>query len=295
MNLSLKGERFKVGFRGGPIGYLIIHFILLAAIIVTAYPLFYILFTSVMPFENFIKSNIHLLPSGFTLVYFQNIFSNMNLVHGFLNSIYRTVTGTALTVTCTMMAAYALSIYKLRFGRFLSGFFLIPMFFNAGLIPFYLTMNAYGITNTFWVLILPGVCSPMWFFIAKANLATYSREILEAAKIDGAGQVRIFWRIVWPTNTPIIAIVGLMTGLGHWNEYFTTRILVKKDLWTAPVYLYSILQEQKLFAELGRGNILNPLSYQAAVAACLIVPIIFIYPFLQRYVVSGLTEGSVKG
>ena len=291
----MKDERFKLGCRGGPIGFLFIHLILLIAVIVTAYPLFYILFMSVMPYENFIKSSIHLLPNGFTFVYFQNIFSSMNLVQGFLNSIYRTTAGTVLTVTCTMMAAYALAIYKLKLGRFLSAFFLLPMFFNAGLIPFYLTMNAYGLTNTFWVLILPGMCSPMWFFVAKANLASYSKEILEAAKIDGAGQVRIFWQIVWPTNTPIIAIVGLMTGLGHWNEYFTTRILVKKNLWTAPVHLYSILQEQQLFAELGRGNVLNPLSYQAAVAACLIIPIIFLYPFLQRYVVSGLTSGSVKG
>jgi putative aldouronate transport system permease protein len=248
-----------------------------------------------MPYKIFISSPIHLLPNGFTLVYFQQIFSDMNLARGFLNSVLRTIAGTGLTVTCTMMAAYALSIYKLKLSRFLSAFFLIPMFFGAGLVPFYLTMNAYHLTNTFWVLVLPGLCSPMWLFVAKANMASYSREILEAARIDGAGQFRIFWQIVWPTNTPIIAIVGLMTGLGHWNEYFTTRILVRKNLWTAPVHLFSILQEQTLYAALGKGTVLNPLCFQAAVAACLILPIIVVYPFLQRFVVSGLTAGSVKG
>ncbi|AEF82912.1 carbohydrate ABC transporter permease [Leadbettera azotonutricia] len=289
-------ERLRIGIKSDPIGFLFIHGTLLIAIILTAYPLFYVLLLAVMPYKNFVQTTIHFLPNGFTTIYFKQIFSDANLPSGFIVSIFRTAVGTILSVVFTMMAAYALSSKRLRLSRALSIFFLIPMFFSAGIIPFYLTVNAFKLTNTFWSMIFPNICMPMWFFVARANLSSYPQEILEAAHIDGAGQLRIFWRIVWPTNTPIIATIAMMYGVFHWNEYFYTRILVHKNLWTAPVHLYNLIQQQRLLSSLGIGAVMTePLCYQAAVSACLILPILIVYPFLQRFIVSGLTAGSVKG
>lgn len=288
-------ERLRVRFRDAPLGFIFIVSVLFIAFILTAYPLFYVISLGVMPYENYVSAAVHFYPNGFTLTYFQQIFTDASLPHGFLMSFLRVVVGTALSVVCTMLAAYALAVCNLKLKHFFSVFFIIPMFFSPGVIPFYLTIHAYGLSNSFWALILPYLCTPMWFFVAKANLSSYPQEILEAAKIDGAGQFRIFWKIVWPTNIPLVATIGMMYGVFHWNEYFYTRLLVGKEFWTAPVHLYALINEQKLLISLGAGLKTQPMCYQAAVAACLIIPVLIIYPFLQRFIIAGLTAGSVKG
>jgi putative aldouronate transport system permease protein len=285
----------RVKFSDAPVGTIVITAYLCAGLILTAYPLFYIISLGVMPYDQYMSAAIHFIPNGFTLIYFKQILADASLPHGFTMSMYRVLLGTVLSVTCTTLAAYALSLHRLKAKRFLSVFFMIPMFFSPGVIPFYLTINAYGITNTVWALVLPYLCIPMWFFVAKANFSGYPPEILEAADIDGAGQFRIFWQIVWPTNVPLIATLGMMYGVYHWNEYFYTRLLVGKNLWTAPVHLYALINEQRLLMSLGVGVKTQPLCYQAAVAACLIIPVLVVYPLLQRFIVSGLTAGAVKG
>jgi len=193
------------------------------------------------------------------------------------------------------MAAYAVSDNGLRHQRFLAYFFLIPMFFSPGIIPYYLTIFKVGIMNTFWALVLPGMVLPMWFFVARACFKSFPMEILEAARIDGAGHFQTFWRVVVPCNKPIISTLFMMYGVSHWNEYFMTRLVVQRNLWTAPVQLYNMMAEQQLMLGLGLGVRINLQSYLSAVTACLIIPVFVIYPFLQRFIISGLTSGSVKG
>lgn len=280
---------------GTVFGDILIHVFLGLLAIVSLYPFFYVLFMSVMPYERFITNPVHLLPDGFTLQYYNQVLADPNIPRAYMMSILRTAVGTTLATVTTMLAGYALSRKNLKLGSMLSVLFLIPMYFGVGIIPYYLTLNAYKIVNTFWVLVIPGMVSAMWFFVTKATMSNYPQEIIEACVIDGAGQWRLFWRIIWPTNLPTVATLALMYGMGHWNEYFMTRIVVKSDMWTAPVYLYGMINSKITLQGLGLGVRLEPQSYISAVAALLIIPILLVYPLMQRYVISGLTAGAVKG
>jgi len=275
-------------------GKVIIYLVLLVVFFITVYPFFYVLFLSVMPYDRFLSQPIHWIPNGFTLFYFKTILTDPQLPRAYGISVLRTVIGTTLNVVCTMMAGYALSRRKLKYGRILTFFFLVPMYFSAGLIPYYLTIRATHLTNTFFVLILPGLVSSWWFYITRASLLNYPEEIIEAASIDGAGQFYIFWRIVWPTSMPLIATLAVMYGTGHWNEYFFSRFLVEKTLWPATAQLYNLMQTRQVLQNLGAALHIDPQSYLAALAAMLIIPVLVVYPLLQRYVVAGIMVGGLK-
>lgn len=193
------------------------------------------------------------------------------------------------------MAAYALSRRQLKYGRALTFLFLIPMFFGGGLIPYYLLIRATGMLNTFWVLVLPWLVAPFYLFIVRAYFLNYPSEVIEAAIVDGASQFGIFWRIVWPTSTPIIATIALLYGTGHWNDFFWPSILVQQHLHPAIVVLQQITSNRSMLQGLGLGQQMAAPSFIAAMAAVVIIPILIVYPFLQRYVVSGIMIGSIKG
>ena len=275
-------------------GRVFIYLALFVIFFVTFYPFFYVLSLAVMPYDKFVSTAVHAWPNGFTLLYFQQILKDPKLPHGFMISIVRTLIGTLLNVVATCMAGYALSRKSLKYRNILTFLFLIPMYFSAGIIPYYLAIRATGLTNTFWVLILPGLVAPLWLFICRASFSQYPEEILEAATIDGAGQFRIFWNIVWPTSYPLIATLAVMYGTGHWNEYFFSRILVGENLYPATVQLYNLINTRTVLQGLGIGIRLEPQSYLAAMASMLILPILIIYPLLQRYVVVGMTTGALK-
>lgn len=277
------------------LGLFLIYGVLLIVFVLTFYPFFYELFLSIMPYESYISTPVHILPRGFTFLNYRRILEHPDLLRAFSISILRVLIGTPLNVIFTMMCAYGLSRPELKYRNFLSILFLIPLYFNAGMIPYYLTIRSYKLMNTFWVLILPGLVTPMWFFVAKAGLTKYPKEIIEAALVDGAGHWRIFWSIVMPNNIPIVSTLAMMYGIGHWNEYFWTRILVNRDLWTAPVYLYSLLNAHSVIQGLGLGVRIEPQTFLATIASLLIIPVLIVYPLLQRYIISGLTVGAIKG
>jgi putative aldouronate transport system permease protein len=270
--------------------------VVLAALIcfAAAYPFFFVLSLSVMPYEEYIKRAVHLWPAGFTTSYYEAVLGDPRLVRAFGISIAKTLVGTALNVVVTTMAAYALS-RQLRLRRFLVVLFLIPMFIGGGLIPYYLVIRALGLLNTFWALVLPGLVAPYLMFVVRTYFQGYPNEIVESALIDGAGHWTIFWRIVWPTSTPIIATIALLYGTGHWNDFFWPNFLVQSDLHPASVVLQNVTANRIQLARLGLVTDLTPQSLVAAVASVLIIPVLVIYPLLQRYVVQGILIGSLKG
>ena len=207
-------------------GQLLIWLVLGLVFLVTAYPFFYVLSLSVMPYEEYVRRAVHAWPAGFTVTYYREILSDARLVRAFEISILKTVVGTALNVVATAMCAYALSRRELRFGRFLSLLFLIPLFVSGGLIPYYLTIRATGPLNSFWALVLPGLVVSFYLFVVRTHFQNYPQEVIEAAILDGAGHFRVFWQIVWPTSKPIIATIALLYGTGHWNDYYWPSILV---------------------------------------------------------------------
>ncbi len=274
---------------------ILIFLMLLLIFLMAAYPFFYVLSLSVMPYEEYVRRPIHIGPSGFTLVYFQEIFRDPRLINAFQISILRTISGTALNVVATIMAGYALSRPGLKFSRALTFLFIVPLFFSGGIIPYFLTIRTLGLLNTFWALIIPGLVSPFYLFVVRAYYRNYPQEIIEAATMDGASQFGIFWRVIWPTSIPMIATIALLYGTGHWNEYFWSSILVQQNLHPVPVVLNSIMNNRSMLQGLGLGTQLTPQSFIAAVSATLIIPVLIVYPFLQRYVVTGILVGSVKG
>jgi putative aldouronate transport system permease protein len=183
----------------------------------------------------------------------------------------------------------------LKFGRLLTFLFIAPVFLQSGLIPAYLNIRSLGLLNSFWALILPGVISPFYILITRTFFVDYPQELIEAATIDGATEFGIFWRVVWPTSIPIIATLAMLYGVGHWNEYFWSSILVQADLHPASVLLQDMVSNRSVLQGLGLGVQMAPQSFVAAVAALLIIPMLIVYPFLQRYVVQGILVGSVKG
>jgi putative aldouronate transport system permease protein len=273
----------------------VIWALLLLVFFVTAYPFFYVLSLSVMPYEEYVKRAIHALPAGFTLLYFQQILDNTSLVRAFGVSIAKTVVGTTLSVVVTVMAGYALSRPQLRYGKLLTALFVIPIFVGGGLIPTYLNIRNLGLLNTFWALILPTLVSSFYLLIVRSHFVEYPQELIEAATIDGAQPFGIFRRVIWPTSTPIIATMAMLYGVAQWNEYFWPSILVQQNLQPASVLLQNMVANRSTLQGLGIGIQMAPQSFIAAVAAVLIIPVLIVYPFLQRYVVTGILVGSVKG
>ncbi len=276
-------------------GQVLIHLVLLIVFLLVAYPFFYIVSLAVMPYDEYVSRSVHAFPAGFTLTYFREVLSDSRLVHAFQISTLKTVVGTVLNVIATTMCAYALSRRELRLGRFLGFLFVIPLFVSGGLIPYYLVIRATGMLNTFWALVIPGLVASFYFFVVRAHFINYPQEVIEAATLDGASHFRIFWQIVWPTSTPIIATIALLYATGHWNDYYWPSILVQAELHPATVILQNITTSRSVLQGLGIGTQMTPQSFIAAVASVLIIPVLIFYPFVQRYLVRGILLGSVKG
>lgn len=276
-------------------GQVVIYVTLFLIFIIMAYPFFYTVFLALMPYEEYVQRSVHIWPSGFTLFYFEDVLGNPKLARGFLNSVLRTVLGTALSVVATTMAAYAMSRRGPRLNRLLVLLFIVPMWISGGMIPYFLTIRAVGLLNTFWAMVIPGMVASFNLFMARAYYREYPEEVIEAAIVDGASQFGVFRRIIWPTSTPIIATLALLIGTGHWNDFFWPGILVPPLWQPATVLLNAMMTSRTVLSGLGLGIRIVPQSYIAAVAAILIIPVLLVYPFLQKYVIKGIMVGSLKG
>jgi putative aldouronate transport system permease protein len=274
---------------------ILIVVILCLVFFVSFYPFFYTLSLSVMPYENYIRQKVHVLPSGFTLVAYQEIIETPNLARAFANSILKTSLASTLSVILTIMAGYAMSRRGMRLGRIMMVIFIVPMWFGGGIVAYYLVLRAVGLLNSFWAMVIPGLVGPFTMLLVRAYYREYPEEVIEAAIVDGAGQFRIFWGIIWPTSKPIIATIALLIGTGHWNDFFWPSLVVPPEWQPATVILHRLTLNRSLFQSLGLGVQTVHQSFLAAVAACLILPVLFVYPFLQRYIVEGIMIGSIKG
>ena len=224
-------------------------------------------------------------------------------------SLIRTVVGTSLGVFCTIMLAYAISRKYFRLSKPILLVFLATMYFSGGLIPSYMLTRSLGLINTFWVYIIPGLISAWNLLIAKAFVEELPDSLLESAKIDGAGDYRVFLQIVLPLSAPIVATLALFIAVGHWNDWFTTMLYASDNasLSTLQYELMKVLNtanqsagapgagDYKLqMAKMGVIQQVSPAAIQSAMAIFATVPILVVYPFLQRYFVQGMNIGAVK-
>jgi putative aldouronate transport system permease protein len=266
--------------------------------LMTLYPLIYVVVTSLnaayVPNRTF-----YLWPAQPHLGAYQVVLRNSLFLRAFMNSVFYTTSSALLSVVLTMMTAYPLSIRTFPFRNFFMFMITFTLLFNGGLIPLYLLVKALGMVNTPWAIIVPGALTAFNVILARTYLQeNIPHELREAAKVDGAGDWIIFLRIVLPLSAPIIAVIGLFTAVANWNSYFYA-LLFLNDLKLFPVAM--ILRDivvgasQRGMVPVELATSTSGTAVQAATLVVAILPILCVYPFLQRYFVKGIMIGAIKG
>ncbi|GLX67504.1 carbohydrate ABC transporter permease [Paenibacillus glycanilyticus] len=280
-------------------GFIYLFLILLC--VVTVYPFLYVLLYSFSDATAASATQITLYPVKATLENYTAVFANKNIFHSFFVSASRTVIGAISHVLVTSLAAYSLSKAHLIARKKLLVYFLIPMYFSGGLLPFYVLIINLHLNNNFLVYILPALFGTYNMLLFKTYFEHLPQTIEEAAKIDGAGDFTIFTRIVIPSSMPIIATVLLFSGVGQWNAYFDAILFVtKENLMPLQTLLYRIVVEQqadtmeKIMKLANKKSNVTPESIKMATIVVSIVPILIVYPFLQRFYIKGAMLGAVK-
>lgn len=279
------------------------------ALVIVLYPLIYILSASISSPQAVNSGEMWLFPKDITWAGYELVFNNPKIWNGYLNTIIYTVVGTLLNLAVTLPAAYALSRSDFIGRNWFMGFILLTMFFSGGLVPTYLVVKNLGLIDTMGALILP-VAASVWNIVVARTFfqSTIPKELQEAAHIDGCTNIKLFWKIVLPLSAPIVAVMALFYGVGHWNSYFSSLIYLNSESkYPLQMVLRQILVLQEMSAEMNgagvSGEIAQAMNSKAETASLIkygvivvsTLPIIAVYPFLQRYFVQGVMIGSVKG
>ena len=276
---------------------------LVLALLAILYPLLYVVSASFSDPNAVASGKVWLYPIGFTTKAYARIFEYSRIWSGYANSLFYATVGTFVNVTMTILAAYPLSRNDLYGKNPLLFLFIFSMMFSGGLIPLYITVNQLGLYNTRWALIIPQALSVWNMIIAITYFRTsLPPELLEAAQLDGCSDIQYLIQIVLPLSKPIIAVLCLFYAVGHWNQFFTALIfLANKDLFPLQLILRdilvnstidpSLLEDAKTMA--AKAGLRDLLKFALIVVAS--VPVLSIYPFVQKYFVKGLMIGAVKG
>ena len=288
---------------GDRIFYTVILVILTLFFVVVLYPCVFVLSASISSSSAVQAGKVVLWPVGFNMEGYRTVFNTSIVWTGFRNSIFYTVASTCLSVVMTLTTAYCLSRNDLPGRNFIMLMFTFTMFFGGGLIPFYMLIRSLGLLNTPWVLIVIGALWVYNMIIAKTFIQhNIPQELLDAAKIDGCSDIYYFVRIVIPLSTAIIAVLVLFYAVGNWNSFFPAMIyLHNRNLYPLTVFLREIL----MASQIDPSTVSDPeLQMRVAEAAAVIkyalivvtvVPVLVIYPFVQKYFVKGIMIGSIKG
>ncbi|SDE68480.1 putative aldouronate transport system permease protein [Paenibacillus sp. UNCCL117] len=281
----------------------IIHIVLGMILIVVLFPLIYVISASLSEPSAILLGEIRLLPKGFNVQAYKRVFDNADIMSGYLNTIFYTVVGTAINLVMTTLAAYPLSRKDFYGRQFVTGLVVFTMFFSGGMIPMYLLIRDLGMLNTIWALVLPGAIS-VWNLIIMRTFFQVSipLEIQEAASIDGCSNSRILWRIVLPLSLPILAVMTLFYAVGHWNAFFSALIyLTDRGKYPLQLVLREILIQNQMneMASIADDTLMNYMMQIEAIKYAVVVvanlPMLLLYPFLQKYFVKGVMIGALKG
>ena len=275
-----------------------IFFVILTLICV--YPFYYLMICTISDQKMVDLNQIVLLPHGINLQNYVEIFHVQNLANSFFISVARTVCTTALSLVCTSYMAYFFTKQNMWGHKFWYRFTVITMYFSAGMIPEYLNNRMLGLNNTFWVYVIPAAISVYNMVLVKTNIEAMSPELEESAYLDGAGYLTRFFKIVLPLQTPILATISLFTAVNQWNDFFTTKLYITNTkLYTLQFLLYELLNQVTAAAEqidaAATVSTITPTGIRLTLTAIVVIPIICVYPFVQRFYVKGLMVGAVKG
>ena len=274
----------------------------------TLYPFWNTVAVSFNSATDTTRGGITLWPRVFTMQNYRAVFSSGTIYHAFMVSLARTIIQTLTGVFFTAMLAFVLSRKEFVFRKPFTMILVVSMYLNAGLIPSYFLMRSLHLINTFFVYIIPGIVSAFNFIVIRTYMKSLPESIIESAKIDGCGDFKIFMRIILPLCLPVLATIALFIAVGSWNAWFDTmiynsgRVKLHTLQYKLMEYLQSSQSQSKSAAAIGAmgmsqnamASMVTPVSIRAAITIVAALPIVVVYPFLQRYFITGLNVGGVK-
>ncbi|GHV39466.1 sugar ABC transporter permease [Clostridia bacterium] len=287
-----------------------INITVFALITIACFFPFYYLFINTISDNQLVRIGaIKLIPRGIHFSNYTALLKVKDLGTSALVSVGRTVIGTATMVMASAFVGYLVTKEQMWGRRFVYRMIIITMYFSAGLIPWYMTMSMLGLTNNFWAYIIPGIMAPFNIILVKTYIESIPKELEESASMDGAGTIKVFLHIILPLTKPILATIAIFGAVGHWNSFTDSMILMsgKPELYTLQYRLYIYLNTSSNLGALMNGSgggvisetmiqqALNNRTIQLTVAMVTMIPILLVYPFMQKYFEKGIMIGAVKG
>lgn len=276
--------------------------ILTVVVVVTIYPFWNVFIVSINDATDSLKGGLYFLPRKLSLAAYANILTRRTFLESIKVSVARTLVGTPVAVLATSMLAYSLSRKDLVGGRFFNLMFIFTMYFGGGLVPYYMVLKNMNLLNTFWVFIIPMMMSVYNMILVKNYIESMPEELFEAARIDGASDLLIYIRMVLPLTKPILMTVGLFSAIGQWNSWFDAYLYTSsQSLKPMQSILVEILNQYQTkgsvsdqMSKAAAGVTVTPDSIRMAATMIVTIPIILVYPFIQKYFVKGIMLGAVK-
>ena len=274
---------------------------MIAFVVITLYPVLNTLAISLNDGTDALRGGIYLVPRKFTMKNYMTVLEKDNLVTGAYITVARTVVGTVLSLVTNAILAYIVSRKRFLFKQQLSLFWVVTMYVNGGMIPTFLLFKGLHLTNSFWVYVIPGMISAFNMLVIRTYMNGIPDSLEESAQLDGAGYMTIFWKIISPLCKPVYATVALFVAVGQWNSWFDAMLYnrMSSEYTTLQYELMKLLssvtnQGNSAEAMKNAAGTVTPTSVRAAATILTMLPIVCLYPFLQRYFVTGLTIGGVK-
>lgn len=291
--------------RGERIGHLIICIVLGLFAFSTVYPAWYVVMYSMSDSKMAMGGGLFFWPRGFSLLGYETVFKTAQIWVAYRNSLMVMLVGTVLSVLLSALTAYPLSRKRLHGRKFLAMVFFFTMLFSGGTIPLYLQVSRLGLLNTFWAMILPTLMSAYNMFILRNFMQSIPDSLEESARLDGANDIVILFRIMLPLCAPSLAAIAMFYGVAYWNNYMNCLLYTNStSLQVLPLYLRTVLASAASNALTASGDMsklgeasktLTEETVKMTTVAVSIIPILIFYPFLQRFYMKGITVGAVKG
>ncbi len=301
---EIKKKGHKVLSRGDIIFYIIDHLFFIVFTLSCIFPFYYLFINTISDSGLVGKGLINFYPKGINLQNYIALKNVNDLGNAVVVSVARTIIGTALMVMASAFVGYLVTKEEMWHRKFFYRFLVITMYFNAGLIPWYMNMSMLGLTNHFSAYIIPGIVAPYNIILVKTYIESIPGELEESAFMDGASFFTVFRKIIWPLSKPILATIAIFGAVGHWNSFQDSLILMSDNpkLYTLQHRLNIYLNSNSNIAQMmrtdtsGTVNVdLNPKVIKYTISMVSVIPILLVYPFMQRYFEEGIMLGAVKG
>lgn len=293
---------FRQKSRGDRMMNLVVYAILIVVFLASLYPLYLAIILSFNEGMDAQLGGIYFWPRKFTLKNYEQFFTDTTWVKAMGVTLARTIVGTVLTVLFTSYVAYGLSHRNLVGRKVYMGLFIFAMYFSGGVIPYYAVLRSINLLDHFAVYIIPMMLNLFYVLVAISFFRGIPEELQEAARVDGASEFRIFFSIILPVSTPLLATIAIFVSVQHWNSWYDSAFFVKnQELMTLAYRMIAVLRRADLnqvsqaSAAAASAVRVTPMSVQLAAMVIATLPILAVYPFFQRYIISGITIGSVKG